>query len=112
MLAKLIKDNQEIGEGGGIELLVHRNNIPSPSKLPKLTPWIYIHTLPVYVCILSGKSLEQNLRSSAVTKHQRKFMVIKTTSNVKQCSRSGAAPLYCSLVTSLIRYNIIIWRLG
>ena len=44
----------------------------------------------------SGKS-----KSGAVVKHQRLFVVLKTTSNVKRLFKSGTAPLYRSLVTSL-----------
>ena len=40
-------------------------------------------------------------KSGAVVKHQRKFVVLKTTSNVKGLLKSGTAPLYRSLVTSL-----------
>ena len=40
-------------------------------------------------------------RSGAVVKYQRMFVVLKATSNVKQHFKSGATPLYCSLVTSL-----------
>ena len=40
-------------------------------------------------------------KSGAVVKHQRMFVVLKTTSNVKQHFKSGTAPLYRSLVTSL-----------
>ena len=43
-------------------------------------------------------------KSGAVVKHQRVFVVLKTTSNAKQLFKSGAAPLYRSLVTSL-HYN-------
>ena len=42
------------------------------------------------------------MKSGAVVKHQRMFVVLKTTSNTKQLLKSGAAPLYRSLVTSLI----------
>ena len=41
-------------------------------------------------------------KSGAAVKHQRKFVVLKTTSNVKWLFlKSSTAPLYCSLVTSL-----------
>ena len=40
-------------------------------------------------------------KSCAIVKHQRKHVVLKTTSNVKGHFKSGFAPLYCSLVTSL-----------
>ena len=40
-------------------------------------------------------------KSGAVVKHQRMFVVSKTTSNTKWLFKSGAAPLYHSLVTSL-----------
>ena len=42
-----------------------------------------------------------NAKSGAVVKHQRKLVVLETTSNVKAHFKSGFAPLYCSLVTSL-----------
>ena len=43
-------------------------------------------------------------KSSGVVKHQTlmMFVVLKTTSNVKQHFKSGAEPLYCSFVTSLM----------
>ena len=41
-------------------------------------------------------------KSGAVVKHQRKLVVLKTTSNVKWHFKSSAVPLYCSLVTSLL----------
>ena len=41
-------------------------------------------------------------KSGAVVKHQRVFVVLKTTSNVEGLFKSGAAPLYHSLVTSLV----------
>ena len=40
-------------------------------------------------------------KSGAVVKHQMLFVVLKTTSNVKQLFKSGAAPLYHPLVISL-----------
>ena len=40
-------------------------------------------------------------KSGTVVKHQRKAVVLKTTSNVNALFKSGAAPLYHSLVTSL-----------
>ena len=40
-------------------------------------------------------------KSGAVVKHQRMFVVLKTTSNTKWLFKSGAVPLYRSLVTSL-----------
>ena len=39
-------------------------------------------------------------KSGTVVKHQKTFVVLKTTSNVKWLFKSGAAPLYHSLVTS------------
>ena len=39
-----------------------------------------------------------------MVKHQRTLVVLKTTSNVKGLFKSGAAPLYHSLVTSLSLY--------
>ena len=45
-------------------------------------------------------------KSGAVVKHQRKRVVLKTTSNVRDHFKSGFVPLYRSLVTSL--YNIYI----
>ena len=39
---------------------------------------------------------------SGVVKHQKKLVVLKTTSNVNGHFKSGFAPLYRSLVTSLI----------
>ena len=50
-----------------------------------------------------GKITRGNAKSGAVVKHQRKLVVLKTTSNVhvKAHFKSGFAPLYCSLVTSL-----------
>ena len=41
-------------------------------------------------------------KSDAVVKHQRELVVLKITSNVKGHFKSGIAPLYRSLVTSLI----------
>ena len=41
-------------------------------------------------------------KSGAVVKHQRKLVALKTTSNVKGHFKSGFAPLYRSLVTSLM----------
>ena len=41
-------------------------------------------------------------KSDAVVKHQRVFVVLKTTSVVKQLFKSGAVPFYHSLVTSLV----------
>ena len=41
-----------------------------------------------------------------MVKHQRNFVVLKTTSNVKGLFKSATAPLYRSLVTSLSTYNI------
>jgi hypothetical protein len=41
-------------------------------------------------------------KSGAVVKLQREFVVLKTTSNAKRHFKSGAMPLYRSLVTSLI----------
>ena len=40
-------------------------------------------------------------KSDAEVKHQKKFMVLKTTSNVKWLFKSSAVPLHRSLVTSL-----------
>ena len=40
-------------------------------------------------------------KSGAVVKYQRMFVVLKSTSNVKQHFKTGAAPLYRSLVTSM-----------
>ena len=40
-------------------------------------------------------------KSGAVVKHQRELVVLKTTSNVNGNFKSGFAPLYRSLVTSL-----------
>ena len=40
-------------------------------------------------------------KSSAMVKHQRMFVVLKTTLNVKGLLKNGTAPLYRSLVTSL-----------
>ena len=41
------------------------------------------------------------MKSGAVVKQQGMFVVLKTTSNTKQLLKSGAVPLYRSLVTSL-----------
>ena len=41
-------------------------------------------------------------KSGAVVKHQRMFVVLETTSNTKRLFKSGAVPLYCSLVTFLV----------
>ena len=43
-----------------------------------------------------------------MVKHQRTFMVLKATSNVKGLLKSGAVPLYCSLVTSLPYHNMYV----
>ena len=51
--------------------------------------------------ILCSQVTRTKSKSGAVVKHQRMFVVLKTTSNVKQHFKSGAAPLYHSLVTSL-----------
>ncbi len=40
-------------------------------------------------------------KSGAVVKHQRVFVVLKTTSKAKRLFQSGTAPVYHSLVTSL-----------
>ena len=40
-------------------------------------------------------------KSGAVVKHQRKLVVLETTSNIEAHFKSGFVPLYCSLVTSL-----------
>ena len=61
----------------------------------------YIHTCVHYRQVTTAKS-----KSGAVVKHQRVFVVLKTTSNAKWLFKSGAAPLYRSLVTSL-HYTII-----
>ena len=37
-----------------------------------------------------------------MVKHQREFVVLKTTSNVKGLLKSGGAPIYRSLMTSLL----------
>ena len=50
-----------------------------------------------------------------MVKHQKVFVVLETTSNVKELVKSGAAPLYRSLVTSLINIGAAsLWlvRLG
>ena len=51
-------------------------------------------------------------KSSAVVEHQRVLVVLKTTSIAKQLFKSGAAPLYRSLVTSLYMYIplITVWQ--
>ena len=51
-------------------------------------------------------------KSGAVVKYQKMFMVLKTPSNVKQQIKSGAVPLYPSLVASLhkaIRLPLILY---
>ena len=48
-------------------------------------------------------------KSGAVVKHQSTFVVLKTTSNVKGHFKSGTAPLYCSLVTSLTHQPCMVW---
>ena len=62
----------------------------------------------ITVTLRSATSISQVTRtkskSGAVVKHQRMFVVLKTTSNVKQHFKSGAAQLYHSLVTSLLAY--------
>ena len=40
-------------------------------------------------------------KSGTVVEHQRMLVLLKTTSNVKELLKSGAAPLYHTLVTSL-----------
>jgi hypothetical protein len=45
-------------------------------------------------------------KNGAVVKHQRVFVVLKSTSIAKQLFKSGAAPLYRSLVTSLKVNNL------
>ena len=47
---------------------------------------------------MTGKSLA---KSGTVVKHQREGVVLKTTSNISGHLKSGAAPFYRSLVTSL-----------
>ncbi len=49
--------------------------------------------------IILGQVTRAKSKSDAVVKHQRVFVVLKTTSNAKWLFKSGAAPLYRSLVT-------------
>ena len=51
---------------------------------------------------ISREVTRRKSKSSTVVIHQREFVVLKTTSNVKWIFKSNAAPLYHSLVTSLI----------
>ena len=48
-----------------------------------------------------GQVTRAKSKSGAVVRHQRVFVVLKTTSIAKWLFKSRAAPLYCSLVTSL-----------
>ena len=65
--------------------------------------------LLLLLLIVAAASIQINTRkvtrakskSGAMVKHQRVFVILKTTSNVESLFKSGAAPLYCSLVTSL-----------
>ena len=43
-----------------------------------------------------------------MVKHQREGVVLKTTSNTNGHFKSGAAPLYRSLVTSLTVYMLVL----
>ena len=47
------------------------------------------------------------LKSGNLFKHQRMFVVSKTTSNITRHLKSGAAPLYHSLMTSTDTYIYI-----
>ena len=73
--------------------------VPSVPKLVVITSFInnMVH-LPVYI----RQVTRRKLKSGAVVKLQKIFVVLKTTSNVKGIFESGFAPLYRSLVTSLI----------
>ena len=62
---------------------------------------VHVHTL------YSRQVTRGKAKSGAVVKHQRKLVVLKTTSNVKGIFK-GFAPLYHSLVTSLIRVHNIV----
>ena len=50
--------------------------------------------------IMQG-SHQKKSKNGAVVKHQRTFVLFKTTSILKRLFKSGDEPLYCSLVTSL-----------
>ena len=55
----------------------------------------------VYTYIQCRQVTRGKAKSGAVVKHQWKLVVLKTTSNVNGNFKSGFAPLYRSLVTSL-----------
>ena len=65
---------------------------PSQRGLTEICVHVHVHVRQV----TGGKA-----KSGAVVKHQRKDVVLKTTSNVNRNFKSGCAPLYRSLVTSL-----------
>ena len=50
------------------------------------------------------RSHQKKSKSGAMDKDQRIFMVLKTTSNVKELFKGGAVPLYHLLVTSLVQH--------
>ena len=65
--------------------------------------------LRIEICIRQVTRAEP--KSGAVVKHQRVFVVLKTTSIAKRLFKSGAAPLHHSLVTSLYML-LLLWEGG
>ena len=63
-----------------------------------LIPVAALDTAPMGATPLTGKSPEKNW-SSVVVKHQRTFMVLKITSNIRGLFKSSAVLLYHSLET-------------
>ena len=71
---------------------------------------LHLHLL-VILCVINvmgymycREVTRRKSKSGAMIKHQRIFVVLKTTSNVRWVFKSGTAPLYRSLVTSLYQY--------
>ena len=69
--------------------------------------YVYIYggggtTITRNICIACRQVTRTKSKSGAVVKHQRMIVVYKSTSSVKGLFKSGATPLYRSLVTTLV----------
>ena len=79
--------------------------LQSQGKTPESTVFMPYNAVLLFVCamcILYRQVTRGKAKSGVVIKHQRKFVDLKTTSNIKGHFKSGFAPLYRSLVTSLL----------
>ena len=93
-----------VGEGGR-EVRMNHDRVKHVGSYIRL--YMYIPSISMILHLYIFRQVTRaKSKSGAVVKHQWMFMVLKTTSNTKQLFKSGAAPLYRSLVTSLILWYI------